>query len=518
MAAAGASGSDGPRLYFTADSVNVFNNNDSFEYQVKFWKRPNGHLAVRWAPPPRTDGVVLAGVQRERVLNIVAVAFYPVKLQLNSQSVYVMSVWRRDEQNTRRLVDTDYLYRGRNYNGNNSRADEDPGQLFPVDATNRQGHLFPVDETNRDVFNCLRFSQEQIDASLTRNCWGQFGWNVARRRRIGGDDDAFYIVASEPSIVHPLETLRGQPSVNADAYTVSLRALRSQAPGGGGEQAICRVDFQDLDGEPPRPGHRGQLRVTVRDAARDNGNNLVQVTHVSRVQFVHDGNGASYLRLYQNALGPETLVDNHDWFLGEEVAGEGARRISSAIARARQGMLIFDAGEVWTNRNMWRTNLGWHLQSMMNPLLLQAEPRPPLPAFPPPLQAPAPARPETDEYDISGLLAAVAISENHRGDVQRLNGWQCAICCDGIGEGRELAAAHDAYEDASENHVLHVFHKHCLRKWQNSRQDCCRLCPTCKVPLNTSPLPGVWHPGKTTLGRMGVNPYMVKEALAKIPG
>lgn len=492
MAAAGASGSDRQRLYFTAHDVDEFNH--QFEYEVRFYRRHDGHMAVRWAPPVRADGVVWAGVQRAQVRNIVAVAFYPVTL--NRQSVYVMSVWRRDEQNTPRLVRTAFLYKGTD----NRRAGEDPGQLSPVDPE------------NENVKNCLRFSQDQINASLTRNCWGQFGWNVARRGEGG------YIVASEPSIVHPLETLRGQPSVNADAYTVSLRALRSQAPGGGGEQAICRVDFQDLDGEPPRPGHRGQLRVTVRDAARDNGNNLVQVTHVSRVQFVHDGNGASYLRLYQNALGPETLVDNHDWFLGEEVAGEGARRISSAIARARQGMLIFDAGEVWTNRNMWRTNLGWHLQSMMNPLLLQGNPQPPLPAFPPPLQAPAAARPETDEYDISGLLAAVAISENHRGDVQRLHDWQCAICCDGIGEGRELAAAHDAYEDASENHVLHVFHKHCLRKWQNSRQDCCRLCPTCKVPLNTSPLPGVWHPGKTTLGRMGVNPYMVKEALAKIPG
>jgi hypothetical protein len=41
-----------------------------------------------------------------------------------------------------------------------------------------------------------------------------------------------------------------------------------------------------------------QLRVMVRNFTQDNGNNGILVTHVSRVQFVSDGNRFYYLRLY----------------------------------------------------------------------------------------------------------------------------------------------------------------------------------------------------------------------------
>jgi hypothetical protein len=60
-----AASSDAPRLEFRAhEVVDYFHPRDnSFPYIVRFW-RPLGHedrLAVRWRPPPRTDGVVMAG-------------------------------------------------------------------------------------------------------------------------------------------------------------------------------------------------------------------------------------------------------------------------------------------------------------------------------------------------------------------------------------------------------------------------------------------------------------------------
>ena len=79
-------------------------------------------------------------------------------------------------------------------------------------------------------------------------------------------------------------------------------------------------------------------------------------------------------------------------------------------------------------------------------------------------------------------------------------------------------AAHHAFVDADGKHVLHVFHRKCLRKLRRSQSPWSKLCPTCKKPLDERPLPSVWIPGNTTLtARMGVvmahhvHPYLVRE-------
>jgi hypothetical protein len=165
-----ASGAAEPRLEFTADEVyQNYPNDNSYPYTVRFW-RPPGHgdrLAVRWAPPPRTDGVVMAGsgTARAQVRDVVAVAFYPVVLGRTKLPVYVMSVWRWNaDHNKRMLVRHEFLH-GEGYN---ERADQDPGELSPVN--NR----------NENVQDCLRFSRAEVDRSLEENLWAQFGWNVAR--------------------------------------------------------------------------------------------------------------------------------------------------------------------------------------------------------------------------------------------------------------------------------------------------------------------------------------------------
>ena len=108
-----------------------------YPFTVRFWRRHNGHMAVRWALPPRTDSVVMAGAGtgRAQVRDLVAVAFYPVLLGRAQQLVYVMSVWRWDAgRNERSLVRSYFLYEGQ-YSMNNSvnrRTDSDPGQLSPL--------------------------------------------------------------------------------------------------------------------------------------------------------------------------------------------------------------------------------------------------------------------------------------------------------------------------------------------------------------------------------------------------
>ena len=129
-------------------------------------------MAVRWVPPPRTDGVVMAGAGtgRAQVRDLVAVAFYPVLLGRAQQLVYVMSVGRWDaSRNERSLVRSYFLYEGR-YSMNNSVnrcTDYDPGQLSPVD------NRIPSAQ------DCLRFSQAEVDRSLDENSWARFGWTAA---------------------------------------------------------------------------------------------------------------------------------------------------------------------------------------------------------------------------------------------------------------------------------------------------------------------------------------------------
>ena len=96
-----ATGSAAPRLEFNAYDVNY--NQKPSNYNVTFFRRPEDihRLTVRWARPERTDGVVMAGIQSAQVRDVVAVAFYPVKLShlrdikegYQERDVYVMSVW-----------------------------------------------------------------------------------------------------------------------------------------------------------------------------------------------------------------------------------------------------------------------------------------------------------------------------------------------------------------------------------------------------------------------------------------
>ena len=109
----------------------------------------------------------------------------------------------------------------------------------------------------------------------------------------------------------PLAQLRAH-LVLSDSYTVSLSAGRWQPPGHADFQQVgnWHVDFQDLERVNTRPANRehSQLRVVMHDPR---GNAVLTVFNVSRVQFVGDSNITHFLRLYQNGLGPETLVSDH---------------------------------------------------------------------------------------------------------------------------------------------------------------------------------------------------------------
>ena len=171
-----ATRSAAPRLNFNAYDIDDYA--EPSPYIVTFFRRSKDidRLTVRWARPKRTDGVVMAHSQSAEVHNVVAVAFYPVKLMqmrddrqdYDYRDVYVMSVWSwdKDIDNTV-LVGHNLLYTGRY----NMYADSDPGQLFPVDPE------------KLNVKYCMRFSQAEVDRSLTENLWAQFGWNIARHAK-----------------------------------------------------------------------------------------------------------------------------------------------------------------------------------------------------------------------------------------------------------------------------------------------------------------------------------------------
>jgi hypothetical protein len=307
------------------------------------------------------------------------------------------------------------------------------------------------------------------------------------------------------------------------AYSVSLRAGRWQRPGHVEQIGIWHVYFEDMDRLPPHPLRgRTPLRVIVCDPTRDNGNNGIQVDYVSRVQFVRDGD-RYFLRLYQDALGPETHVDRDDWFLGEEDAGVDAAVTSSAVAHARPGMLVFDENEVYDIRIRLRIALGLQMSLLLNPFLIQLMPAI-QPAEPQPAAGAAAGAAADVSADISALLAAAGCTE-----ADNLRAWRCAICFDGIETDRELMVAHGAHVVAATQpggaqpggaqpggaqrftQLLHVFHRHCLRNWQ-AWKGTTAACPTCKQALHPRPLPAVWseHDGNMTLGaRMGENPYIV---------
>ena len=320
------------------------------------------------------------------------------------------------------------------------------------------------------------------------------------------------------------------------AYTVRLRAGRLQAPRAVREDGEWLVSFGDLDMRTIHAGGAQRLRVSVRNAAGTRG---ILVTHVTRVQFVVSDttDRLYYLRLYENALGPETLVEEHGWFLGAEVSPrEGL--FSSAIARAGAGVLVFNEEEVYRLRNdrhvRWG-HLGWQLRLLPSPLLLQAEPlaaAPPEPAAAPPEPAAAPPAPEpaAPEPGAAGAADATAALLANTRDAEQLRAWRCGICLDGMEEDtgglRALVAAHAPTVNGI--HALHVFHRRCLQRWRDQRRECSGLCPTCKEPLQTEPLLGVWVAGRTTLSapiamtlaptapgaaraalRLGANPYLV---------
>ncbi len=108
-----------------------------------------------------------------------------------------MSVWMFNAtRHERFLVRYEFLH-GEGYN---EYADEDPGQLSPVD--NR----------NENVQHCLRFSRVEVNRSLDENLWAQFGWNVARHA------DG-YVVASRNE---PMQLMHAVPAMQDPAIQALL--------------------------------------------------------------------------------------------------------------------------------------------------------------------------------------------------------------------------------------------------------------------------------------------------------
>lgn len=101
------------------------------------------------------------------------------------------------------------------------------------------------------------------------------------------------------------------------------------------------------------------------------------------------------------------------------------------------------------------------------------------------------------DYDIS------AIFDTPEGK-NELEKWECAICMEGINEGRELASAHEAHKKQDGSQILHTFHRKCLQKWNTGK------CPTCKTDIVQKPLLDRWSPANTELkALMGENPFIV---------
>ena len=233
------------------------------------------------------------------------------------------------------------------------------------------------------------------------------------------------------------------------------------------------------------------LRLRVRNF-RDN--TVLEVSNVWRVQFVPtlEDNNRFHLRLFQNYENWEReaiVSDDTNFFLQ-------ANRLLSTSAR----LLVFERHVL--DPATWTTNVGWRLlrytdgnsffwQAKQVPDPFEPQPEPPFEPQPEPPFEPQPEPPAEQDYDISKLLAEVPDADQVT-DADKINGWVCAICHNGIAENRQLVAAH---LQQTENGTLHVFHRECLEQWQRRKT----TCPTCRVPLETKPLPAVWSAGNTRL-------------------
>jgi sugar lactone lactonase YvrE len=100
------------------------------------------------------------------------------------------------------------------------------------------------------------------------------------------------------------------------------------------------------------------------------------------------------------------------------------------------------------------------------------------------------------DYDISTILAT---SDGKK----ELENWECAICMEGINEGRELASAHEGHKKQDGTQVVHTFHRKCLQKWNTGK------CPTCKIDIDPKPLLDRWVAKTTLKALMGENPFIV---------
>lgn len=478
----------------------------SAPFTVDFIQQGDARFTVSWTSR-YPDRAHLNG----HLADIETVSFYPLTGLLETQ--YVMSLWRRVQTPPYpfiRPIDNRVLH----YRDVSSY---DPGLLYPPGFSPR-------------VQTALQFSRFLVDFNINRSA-AQHNWSLVRHAdgppgefRYSGWCHFFRRrTPPAPAVAVQAPAMR---AMNQNDHNVVLFATRMGYDDEPHEVefALSNVDRTNYAAGIPPP----HLRVRVRDSVGING---IDMYMVSRVQFVSDGQSRSYLRLYTNGLGTENILDSFDWLLGPDDPvlfhnGIGDQPpLSSALARARVGVLVFRTEQVWNSRNLWR-NVGYYLQSHINPLLLQAEPRPALAIAPPPAAAGAAggagaaaaadnaaAADDAADYDISALLAAATLE-----DQQHLRAWECAICQSGIdedtAEDRELMMAHAAHEvaaaqpGATAQQCLHVFHKHCLQRWRLAGRACSPFCPTCKLPLDPRPLPAAWRPGSTTLSaRMGANPF-----------
>jgi hypothetical protein len=212
-------GSGNPLLEFTAHEVDDrYYPAKKWSFTISFWIL-EGNMAVRWGPPPRTDGVVTAGAGSNsgQVHNLVAVAFYPVVLGHTRESVYLMSVWRYGRapdapSDKRYLVSHFLLYKGGEHHY--ERANQDPG------------FLHPVDKSMEHVQHCLRLKHMKVDQSVREKLWAPFGWKAARHA------DG-YVVAS------PMHVPQAMPEPDG----MSFSATRQVRSNGGWIEAPFTVYF-----------------------------------------------------------------------------------------------------------------------------------------------------------------------------------------------------------------------------------------------------------------------------------
>lgn len=275
---------------------------------------------------------------------------------------------------------------------------------------------------------------------------------------------------------------------------LSIRAHRSFAGHAG-----LRTDNWSLQLRLQASDGPARLVVRLRNF-RDQP--VFEVFHVSRVQFVptaHDEHKFN-LRLFESeGEGAEGLVTGvRDSPIGE---------LLLSFSRPRPNLLVFEEQDVLASRASWRTGVGWQLLRYADGLDIarsmsffwQAAADP---SRHEEFLLPQPAEPPAEQdYDISELLAAAQLTDTE--DNVKINDWRCAICHEGVAEGRQLASAH---APGLANGTLHVFHRQCLEEWRAYSS----TCPTCKTALSPRPLPAVWAAGSTRLSaRMGVNAYLV---------